>query len=1067
MSELARDKIIERLQEDLIGPYQIDEILDAKPSEIYLTGMLWPCRTRINPEEDERLENSGSDNDNDDSTEVGEEESVPLTSTMKPSSMGISFAIESNLLDPLLNINIQFAQYYSKVDLPEDFIDMMSDDALDIDKGPVKNIPKKWKRKQFEITLEKFKLSNEKSLSVDLAQFNAPPELKLYFRTVSWQGKKLITITLVNELIVDQWDDYEKNELGTIFQVKIEVTPGGDTKLVSRPVDKSRIRKGNKSDLAIDLIYRDVQEYATGHTCSADWVLDKKSGEVTKVITTWLPQAIVYSVDPNGCKFFKEISNNAEISPLSADWILNSPNNQLYEGLFLIPDAYEKWILGQSKFIELLPPEFKEQAIVNLNECTHINNRIRDGINFLKNDSLATEAFRLANAAMALQNSWIPERKGSKLQWRPFQMGFILLTLASLSENNNEYRNTMDLLWFPTGGGKTEAYLGLIAYISFYRRLNNSHNPDDGAGVVAIMRYTLRLLTTQQFSRASSMILACEAIRRGKTPIRPSKSIGKVSFSIGLWVGGGATPNNYNDYKNKKISQSSSPEQLQYCPACKKKLKWWDDDHAQAVHVRCNNPDCILFEKTKIPLPVYTIDSDLYREKPTLVIGTIDKFANITRKPQIDNFFSISTNNPPVLIIQDELHLISGPLGTIAGLYECAIDYLFTRDGKKPKIIGSTATIKRAEEQIRGLFDRDSCLFPPSGINWDDSGFAVTDFSKPGRKYLGVTTAGRSAKFSLRGVSSSILQSAHACFDNLDEWDPYRTMLTYFNSLRELGGAVILMQDDVNDAISDICRYRNEKEKMRKPENIVELTSRLTQEEVLEILLNFENKANNENCLDIVLATNMVSVGVDIPRLGLMVVSGQPKGRSEYIQATSRVGRQNPGLIISILNNGKARDRSHYETFRTWHQTLYRDVEAASVTPFASRARDRALHAALVAIIRFKIDGMINQSDISRADRDKLKEIIEYLVSRANSIDPGEKGINNYLENKLNSWIRRNPPEYWGGKGVHTLLIDAEKVAALNSMGGLSSSAWPTMNNMRGVEPSCAFQLKINNQNTE
>jgi hypothetical protein len=1063
LTETARDIIIERLHKDLIGPHEEDENLDSKPSDVYLTGMLWPCRTRINPEENERLENSGSETgDNEDPNEAGEEEAVPLSSVFKPSSIGISFAVEYELNFPMLNFNINFAKYNHKINIPDDFIDNLPDDVFENSKYARKRIPKTWQREPYSIYLNNIEIKDKPSFSINLEKYGAPPDVKLYIRVVQWEDKKLITATLVNELIIDQWDDYEKFEAGTLFQVKLEIIPGNKTRFVSRPCDNSRIKKDNQSDQAFNLLYRNVKEYATGHTCSADWIQDEKTEKIIKIVTSWIPQTTVHSVDPNGCDFFKEIPDNLEISPFTTSWIVNTPNEKLFKGLYKIPEAYDKWIKKQTSDLEVLSQEHKVQGKLNLENCNHINRRIIEGIEFLQNNSIAAEAFRLANAAMALQNSWIPERKASDLKWRPFQLGFILLTIASLSDETNRYRNTMDLLWFPTGGGKTEAYLALIAYISFYRRLKEPDNPDNGAGVVSIMRYTLRLLTTQQFSRASAMILACEAIRLGKAEIKPSKSLGQIPFSIGLWVGGSATPNNFQDFIKKKIPPSSTPDQLQFCPACKTRLKWWNDKHAQNRQVTCPNTKCILYAGPKAPLPIYTIDTTLYQKRPTLVISTVDKFATITRRAEIDHFFSISENNPPVFIIQDELHLISGPLGTIFGLYESAIDFLLTKDGRKPKVIGSTATIKRADEQIKGLFDRESCLFPPSGINWDDSGFAVTDFSKPGRKYLAITTAGRSAKFTLRGVSSSLLQSVYACYDDLEKWDPYSTLLVYFNSLRELGGAVVLMQDDVHDAIDDICRYR--KENKRKIENVEELTSRLSQEEVLELLHKFEIKANQDECLDVVLATNMVSVGVDISRLGLMVVLGQPKGRSEYIQATSRVGRQSPGLIVSILNSAKARDRSHYETFRNWHQALYRDVEATSVTPYASRARERALHAALVAIIRFKIDGMREHSDIKHVERKKLNEIITYLVSRAYSIDPDETGVEKYLEKKLESWIRRNPPEYWGGDKIRTLLIDAEKVASLNSLGGYSSSAWPTMNNMRSVEPSCAFKLKIDHQ---
>jgi len=881
-----------------------------------------------------------------------------------------------------------------------------------------------------------------------------------------WQGKKLVTVTLVNEIFVDRKEANEKSESGSLFQVQIEISAGHKTILVPRPSNRERLREGDDDDLSTELLYRDVEEYATGHTCSAEWIDDDTTGQIARVITTWIPQAIVYSVNPNGCSYFNELLNNSNLLPLSAEWLSNAPTPELSQALLKLPDSYDKWISSQEKLIDTIKLEYKNQALRNLNGCRDISNKIREGINQITNNPLVAEAFRLANSAMSIQNSWNPDRKGTKLQWRPFQLGFILLTLSSLSDRNHKSRNDMDLLWFPTGGGKTEAYLTLIAFIAFYRRIINVRDPDNGAGVVSVMRYTLRLLTTQQFSRAASMILACESIRRGKNKVFSAHPLGDIPFSIGLWVGGQATPNSYKEAKKGLEGDSTfpSPEQLTFCPACKNKLQWRADDRAKAIHVRCNNRDCILYDENN-PLPVHTVDTDLYREKPTLVIGTIDKFAQITRNSNIDQLFSISIGNPPDLIIQDELHLISGPLGTIAGIYEIAIDYLFKRGDTYPKIIGSTATIRKARDQVRALFNRGICQFPPPGINWDDSGFAVTDSKKPGRKYAGVTTAGRSAKFTLQAVSASLLQSTFASIKDVEERDPYWTLVTYFNSLRELGGALVLMQDDVNDTISLISRSRNETERI--PENIEELTSRRTQDDILTLLDQLTVKSDKEDALDIILATNMLSVGVDIPRLGLMVVNGQPKGISEYIQATSRVGREKPGLIISVLNNAKARDRSHYETFRTWHQTLYRDVEATSVTPFAPRARDRALHAALVALFRFKVAGMHDKPDIKHADNQKIDEIIRYIIDRAESIDPEEKSVFEDINEKLDSWRRRSPPEYWGEPYNQSLLIDADLDATLKSQGGFSTSAWPTMNNMRSVEPSCSFRLRhtlTNNQ---
>lgn len=220
-------------------------------------------------------------------------------------------------------------------------------------------------------------------------------------------------------------------------------------------------------------------------------------------------------------------------------------------------------------------------------------------------------------------------------------------------------------------------------------------------------------------------------------------------------------------------------------------------------------------------------------------------------------------------------------------------------------------------------------------------------------------------------------------------------------------------------------------------------------------------KAGEDDVIDILLATNMLSVGVDIPRLGLMVVDGQPKGISEYIQATSRVGRGKiPGLIISVLNNAKVRDRSRYETFVTWHNTLYRDVEATSVTPFASRSRDRALKAVFVALVRHLGTGMSEKPEFTKDSLEETKEIIRYIVSRADSIDSSEKDVETELLGFLNEWQRMYPEYYLNRREQEkSLLQDAEAAATKKATGNSLGKAWPVMNNMRSVETSTPFRL--------
>ena len=499
-----------------------------------------------------------------------------------------------------------------------------------------------------------------------------------------------------------------------------------------------------------------------------------------------------------------------------------------------------------------------------------------------------------------------------------------------------------------------------------------------------------------------------------------------------------------------------TPKQVLHCPACHETLDWTHNRSAMAIEVRCPNTECALFDPTQ-PLPVWTVDEDVYRERPTLLVGTIDKFAQIVRRKEIGDLFGLTRGTPPDLILQDELHLISGPLGTVAGLYEAAIDRMFSAGGRPPKVIGSTATIRRAPDQVRALFDRRTEQFPPPCLAAGDSGFAVIDDDLPGRVYAGVTTAGRSAKFTLQAVAASLLQSAAGASEDSGDRDPYWTLLSYFNSLRELGGALVLMQDDVNDSIHAIARRRGEER--RQPRAIEELTSRRTQEEVRDMLELLSIPAGADGVLDAVLATNMVSVGVDIPRLGLMLVNGQPKGIAEYIQATSRVGRGSvPGLIVTVLNNAKARDRSHYESFATWHGTLYRDVEPTSVTPFASRARDRALHAVLVALVRHLVPGMLDQPRLDDTAISDARALIGDIAARAKRIDPEEDAVTSELEQLLGNWVQRAPPSYWAQPN-RSLLQDAERAATMRAMGRRPGDALPTMNNMRSVEPSTPFRL--------
>jgi hypothetical protein len=635
--------------------------------------------------------------------------------------------------------------------------------------------------------------------------------------------------------------------------------------------------------------------------------------------------------------------------------------------------------------------------------------------------------------------------------------------MESAANEGHADRQIADLLWFPTGGGKTEAYLGLIAFVLFLRRIRHG---EEGAGVSAFMRYTLRLLTVQQFQRAAAMICACDTLRQGHAvPEDISVNLTDIPFALGLWVGQDTTPNRTDKAISAMKDQSahSRPDQLLYCPRhTDTRLSWKTGNNE--VTANCDHPGCLW---NKEPLPVWTVDDSIYERKPSLVIGTIDKFAQIARNDNTTALFGNGTPfRQPDLIIQDELHLIAGPLGTLAGVYETAIDKLCSRDNVVPKIVASTATIRQASEQIRDLFNRDTCLFPPPVLDAGNSGFAVEDRDDPGRQYLGITTAGRSAKFALQATSASLLQTMKSTEVPDKIRDDFWTLVTYFNSLRELGGALVLMQDDVGASMEDYANRH--KEKVRIIREPMELTSRVSSSEIKEYLDQLEKCHDQEGACDVVLASNMISVGVDVSRLGAMIVNGQPKGIAEYIQATSRVGRRRGGpggLVMTIYNNAKSRDRSHFETFNTWHMALYREVEATSVTPFAPRSREKALHAVLVILARHLIPGLGTEVSDVNDYLEELEEFIDYIVKRVEDIDPEEA---DNVEDALNAFLEEwagsasGYKQYWDDRKLKTsLMISAEKAVEVKSRtGAYHWKAKPTPNSMRNVEPGCSYVLE-------
>lgn len=1086
----ARGLMAQLTSDLLLGPLAPDETLDSPPVDTYLTGILWPRGASIDlGDDDGGIDTVGSD-------EVGSEAGVPGYRAIRPCSIGITFAVPATAV---IRISLGSTSRYiphrsdsseaASVAAGNDqstatSVVRSSDGATESDEGCGTATHRVWKRQHldysFEIgleatkpawTVQDFVLSsgvevNDKRLSVHVKR-RAGPELHVF------------TITLINEEL--DVEGSGPRDARCLFQTEVVVTSvAGEIGLI-QPRSRRSLATNDEDVLVNRLLYRNLQEFAVGHGIAAVWrqgFLDA----VQEVRTAWLPKSVVSGTSPEGhaslCDF-----RAANPLVLSAEFLgCEFSRSEVTHGLTAFADCYVKWVEQTlEKNVAKFDGEFLVAAKGNLQRCKSTEQRIRNGVIALQTNDDAWTAFALANAAMDCQSKYAAKGDGARpLVWRPFQLAFILLVIPGLIDPASEDRDCMDLLWFPTGGGKTEAYLALTAFQIFHRRLTSKDRRDLG-GTDVLMRYTLRLLTVQQFQRAASLVSACEDLRLSDA------RLGSARITLGLYVGADTSPNKM-DIARTAIAEEhagqqpkSTPRQLVRCPVCGGELHGTDhnaDPLLPRVDITCHNGAC---DSKGIPLPILTVDESIYAYPPSLLIGTIDKFAQIPRRTDMRRIFGLDDGLAPGLIIQDELHLISGPLGSMAGLYETIVDVLCTRDGERPKVIGSTATIGQAAKQVRALFDRTVLQFPPPGFDADDSFFAVRDSVGPDRLYIGIPTAGRSPKFALQAVIAALLQTASALRQSgrvTDEViDTYWTCVAYFNSLRELGGATVLLQDDVPRQMQFLAaRLGISQRELQIP---VELSSRQSSRELPGLLQKLSSTlaqfASDPNEFpepeDAVLASNMISVGVDVPRLGLMVVNGQPKSTAEYIQASSRVGRKYPGLVLVLYNFGRPRDLSHFEHFMDYHGALYRSVEATSVTPWAPRARDKALHAVVSAIVRHTVPGLKgDESAIAFDPNDTLvasisKAILDRASDATGGLETAETKAD--LDAIVHEWARKANDArtgnsrlmYWQkkapfGRTAPHLMYAAEQGATAGA------SAWATPNSLREVEPSTGFILK-------
>ncbi len=906
---------------------------------------------------------------------------------------------------------------------------------------------------------------------------------------------RLITFTLVNR---QQSENQAPRNVDCFFQCGFQITAAdGDRCFLSYPERPNH--PGDLEELSLQLLHLHRRTFAVGHGCAAEWE-EPIEDRTALVRTEVLP---VHEVKP-------VLHTQVEGLNLSMTMLAHGSLGEVLRLCDRLADAYEEWIDGREREVTDrldLTPELTSTAFRHLANCRDCLRRMRDGIGLIREDSEVASAFRLMNEAMLMQQihygiaserirPWVnrsgrlelkanfepPSYDDPSRGWRPFQLAFILMNLKSIADPHCEEREIVDVIWFPTGGGKTEAYLGLSAFTVFLRRMRNP----DHAGTSILMRYTLRLLTTQQFQRAASLICACEIIRR-----RGNTSLGSEPFSIGLWVGGEVTPNDeqagINALKQLQLGQGTNKFVLLSCPWCgaamgPQKLRqstrvkgYRIRSHPQRVRHTCEDQNCDF--SSGEGLPVAVIDEHIYDSHPTLLIGTVDKFAMLAFRPDARSIFGIDAPfPPPELIIQDELHLISGPLGSMVGHYETAIDALCTNETNgarvRPKIVGSTATISRAESQVRALYGRPAFLFPPQALRAGDSFFAEERQDEEGRRYVGVFATALPSHVTSQVRTMAALLQAPKLFGSSSppSVDPYWTMMGYFNSLRELGHAATLIRADIREYLNAMWdRLGLRLEATRKAgtdsrrfiNRDVELTSRVQSGDIPDILQRLfaqYTDATRHEAIDVCFATNMIQVGLDIPRLSLMTIVGQPKTTSEYIQASSRVGRRvdSPGIVVTNYNPSRSRDRSHYEHFRSYHQTLYQHVEPTSVTPFAVPVRERALHALIVILCRFWGGPSLRERPTLPPGDLLIQRVKRTIKDRVMAVEHGEwSRTEAHIDAIMRKWSVA-PRSKYGDFRPPT-----EELPMMYPAGSQQHPQWPerpypTPSSMRSVDASCS-----------
>lgn len=983
---IVRDEYIAYLRSQLFGPFGGDrEWLPANdpPHKRYVTGILYPrVRDESVPAPSELEEEIGSV-----VADADEPDDSPLAAMLQraPASAGLTFAVSG---DAVVEVKTSAAVYHPDSDPPS--------------KGPGdKDGPKGFLREP--VGNGSVRLSDDNVGDTTHALFDGRAELRVRWRRL--RGLRVVTVSIINTAEMLPSDRARPEDC--LYQVRLEAS-----------CTKGVFREPPTPDVAFDteesvlrLRYRKHCAWASGHSTSVAWDAPPDGTPPARISIDFLPFSDIHPFSAGvreGAEFDSRVLAIQELAGIESGEELRS----LLEPF--VAD-HVSWIESQ-RSLEVSGTHQAAFAEV-LENLDQQGARLKRGVAILcdGSDSHRLTAFRLANAAMLDQMEQTARREGrsfdrSEARWRPFQLAFQLLAIPGvLPPADGDGRDVLDLIWFPTGGGKTEAYLLLAAFTIIYRRLRFGVR---GEGTCVLSRYTLRLLTSQQFERTATVICALERMRRrGEIP-------GKDVIDIGLWIGGGehSSPNTCKqafEHYEQMLEETRPVNRfmLVECPWCGCTIvppHQEDDRSRYGIHCSatafafgCPEADCEFHDR----LPIQVVDECLYASPPTILLATIDKFARLPWESRSRAFFGLNQNvRPPDLVIQDELHLISGPLGTIAAIYEAAIDVLIQHGGDSPKYVAATATIRGATDQARRLYGRDVRLFPASGPDADDSYYMMIDRADAvSRRYVGIMGQGHTPVTNTVHIMAAMVDAGQYVTDDDDYW----TLVAYHNSRRELGKTMTLSRDDIPSRIQLICTDERRADR-RACESVVELSGNLKSYQVPQVLSALKLARDTDEAVDVLACTNMISVGVDVERLNAMVILGQPKMSSEYIQASSRVGRGRKvgGVVVVNFSPTKPRDRSHYENFVRFHESMYRWVEPTSVTPQSPPALDRALHASIITVLR--LAALVKNEDAVRfASNDSSQEaLIAKLRSRMHqAIDVADRtGFDRHFDELIEWW---------------------------------------------------------------